>query len=82
VFTVNYALTDSAQVLFRVFNLQGVPLRTVDYGSQPSGNNVFTWDGHDDGGTLQSNGVYFFTVEAKSDFSGDQTFRQIVGVMR
>jgi hypothetical protein len=82
VFTVNYALTDSAQVLFRVFNLQGVPLRTVDYGSQPSGNNVITWDGHDDGGTLQSNGVYFFTVEAKSDFSGDQTFRQIVGVMR
>lgn len=82
IFNVNYVLTNPARVVFRVFNLQGVPILVMDKGAQPSGENVVAWDGRDDGGTLLANGVYFFTLEAKSDFSGDQTFRQIVGVMR
>lgn len=81
-FTVNYTLSDQARVVFKIINLQGVPVRTMDLGAQSSGGNVLTWDGHDEGGTLLANGVYFFTLEANSDFSGDQTFRQIVGVMR
>lgn len=81
-FTVNYTLTDGARVVFRVFNLQGVPVRSIDLGSQPTGANVITWDGRDDSGNLLANGVYFFVMEAKSDFSGDQTFRQVVGIAR
>jgi hypothetical protein len=82
VFTVNYVLSDSARVVFRIFNLQGVPVQTLDLGSQPAGADVITWDGRDEAGNLLANGIYFFLLEAKSDFSGDQTFRQVVGIAR
>lgn len=81
-FTVNFELEDAARVVFRVFSLQGVPVRSIDLGSQPAGANVITWDGRNEEGDLLANGIYFFVLEAKSDFSGDQTFRQVVGIAR
>lgn len=81
-FTVNYVLQDASRVVFKVFNLQGVPLHSMDLDSQPAGANTLTWDGRDRDGDLVANGIYFFILEAKSDFSGDATFRQVVGIAR
>jgi hypothetical protein len=81
-FRVDYTLSEAATVVFKVFNLQGVAIKTIHAGSMSLGPQTLTWDGVGDNGTRVSNGVYFFVMEADSVYSGKDTFRQVVGVLR
>lgn len=82
IFRVEYTLSEPATVLFKVFNLQGVPVSIYDSGTREAGDSVLSWTGVGDNGELVPNGIYFFVLEADSVFSGKETFRQIVAVMR
>ncbi|MBL8024625.1 MAG: gliding motility-associated C-terminal domain-containing protein [Elusimicrobia bacterium] len=82
IFRVDYTLSQQAAVVFRVFNLQGVPVKTLDLGSQSAGDLFLTWDGVGDNGERVANGVYFFVLDADGLNAGKDTFKQIVGVMR
>jgi hypothetical protein len=81
-FTFNYTLSESARMVLRVFNLQGVPIKTIDGGTQAAGDRAFSWDGVGDDGRLVANGLYFFVVEAEGAASGKDTVKQVVAVMR
>jgi hypothetical protein len=81
-FRVDYSLSEPATVVLKVYNLQGVVVKTIDKGTQSAGSSELTWEGIGDNGVLVSNGLYFFVLEADSVLSGKDFFRQIVGVMR
>lgn len=82
IFTVSYTLSESASVEFKVYNLQGVVVKTISKGTQSGGQNSLTWDGIADNGERVANGLYFFVLEADSTYSGKDTFRNVVAVMR
>lgn len=82
VFRVDFTLSEPASIKFKVYNLQGVPVYTYDWGNRSGGNFTQIWDGVGDSGELLPNGIYFFTLEADSVNAGKETFKQIVGVMR
>lgn len=69
-------------MVFKVYNLQGVAVKTIDKGTQSAGALELVWEGLGDNGERVANGIYFFVLEADSVFSGKDTFRQIVAVMR
>lgn len=81
-FRWDYSLSEPATVVLKVYNLQGVVVKTIDKGTQSAGSSELTWEGIGDNGVLVSNGLYFFVLEADSVLSGKDFFRQIVGVMR
>ncbi len=81
-FAFNFTLSEAARVVLRVFNLQGVPIKTIDGGTQAAGDRAFSWDGVGDDGRLVANGLFFFVVEAEGVASGKDTVKQVVAVMR
>lgn len=81
-FPVQFNLSESARVLFKVINLQGVPVLSVDLGDSPAGDQAFEWDGIGDDGNLVMNGIYFFFLEAQGSFSGSDLYKQVVSVVR
>jgi hypothetical protein len=54
----------SRDVILRVYNLLGQPVRTLAVGSQPPGRHLARWDGRDETGTTVSSGIYFVRLEA------------------
>ncbi len=63
--TIRFYLTESAQVMIRIFNLAGERVLTVDMPGQAKTNNEFVWDVSD-----VASGVYLCQVEAKSTVTG------------
>ncbi|MEA1997454.1 MAG: T9SS type A sorting domain-containing protein, partial [Gemmatimonadota bacterium] len=64
--TISYAVPEGPPVKVRldVYNLRGLPVRTlVDNVTDPGYYNVL-WDGTDDGGRKQPSGVYFYRLKA------------------
>ena len=54
----------SRDVILRVYNLLGQPVRTLALGSQPPGRHLARWDGRDETGATVSSGIYFVRLEA------------------
>ncbi|SDH39480.1 flagellar hook assembly protein FlgD [Pseudomonas panipatensis] len=54
-------------VSVKIYNDSGDLVRTIDMGSQKSGNISFNWDGKDDSGNLVNAGAYTFKAAATLD---------------
>lgn len=64
---LNYKLNGSAQtVTITIKNSAGVTVRTIEAGPQSSGDRQYTWDGCDDNGEELPDGIYTFSVSAKT----------------
>ena len=56
---IRYSLAAPSRTSVRVCDLAGRVVRTLANGRQKSGSYSMRWDGRDDRGRLQANGVYF-----------------------
>jgi len=67
---IPYRLSTPAQVVIRIFNLQGKVVRTIDIGYQEAGSYVgrdraIYWDGHSNIGENVASGVYFYSLQVE-----------------
>ena len=63
-----YRLATDASVTFRIYNIEGQPVRELDLGSQAAGDYstreaAAYWDGRGQFGEAVSSGIYFYTLE-------------------
>jgi flagellar basal-body rod modification protein FlgD len=56
----------AANVTIKISNADGVTVKIVTQKNQASGNNSYTWDGHDDNGNLLADGSYTYEVTAST----------------
>jgi glucose/arabinose dehydrogenase len=61
--TIEYAVTQAAQVEINLFNLQGQLVRTLVSQSQIAGKHVTAWDGRDGNGQILPNGTYLYHLK-------------------
>jgi hypothetical protein len=66
---IPFQLASEADVVIRIYNIEGQLVRTLNLGNQPAGTYIMkdkaaSWDGKNDEGNLVSSGVYFYTLEA------------------
>lgn len=66
---IPYQLTSEADVVIRIYNVDGQLVRTLNLGEQPAGNYMAQdkaafWDGRNTEGSTVTSGVYFYTLEA------------------
>lgn len=65
--TINYELSGSAQtVTIEIKDENGVTVRTIDAEGQSSGDQQVVWDGLDDEGNELADGIYTYSVTAKT----------------
>ncbi|MDZ4181258.1 MAG: FlgD immunoglobulin-like domain containing protein [Candidatus Cloacimonadaceae bacterium] len=64
---ISYALSNSANVSFRIYNSRGQIVRSFDLGNMVPGNHRIEWNGRDDQGNACSTGVYFVRMQAGKD---------------
>jgi flagellar basal-body rod modification protein FlgD len=63
--TFRYQLSsDSARVTVDIYNAQGGLVRTLELGSQKSGDQSVQWDGKDNSGKILPGGIYNFQITA------------------
>lgn len=65
--TISYALANSQNVNFNIFNNRGQMVRSMELGNKAAGNHSFVWDGCDNYGRSVSTGVYFIRMQAGSE---------------
>ncbi len=68
---IPYNLSKDAEVLIRIYNVQGKLVRQLDLGVQKAGSYVdkrdaVYWDGKDKFGELVSSGLYFYSLKANT----------------
>lgn len=66
---IPFQLASGADVVIRIYNIEGQLVRTISLGNQPEGIYVTRdksafWNGKNDEGNLVSSGVYFYTLFA------------------
>ena len=71
---IPYQLSESAEVILRIYSVNGVLVRTLALGQTPAGiyqsrDRAAYWDGRNDMGESVASGVYFYTLSA-GDFIG------------
>lgn len=64
--TIAYSLPAAGNVLVRIFDLKGAPVRQLAGESQSAGRHELIWDGLDDHGGRVPRGVYFCAVQSGS----------------
>ena len=69
---IPYRLASEANVVIRIYNVDGQQVRTLDLGKQPAGRYVSKekaafWDGRNEEGSLVASGVYFYTLEVNGE---------------
>jgi len=67
---MNYSLSADANVAITIYSNDGIPVRTMDMGSQSRGDHSFVWDGLSDSGVRMPDGNYTCLVSA-IDANGD-----------
>jgi hypothetical protein len=79
-----YTLAEASTVRLRVYDQRGAVVRELTKPApDAAGASSFTWDGRDDGGSLVSNGLYFFQFRANATASDrEDKFSRLVAVMR
>jgi hypothetical protein len=70
---IPFSLSDQAQVIIKIYNMNGQLVRALNLGSKPAGAYVSKdkaayWDGRNQTGEKISSGVYFYTIQA-GDFT-------------
>jgi hypothetical protein len=66
---IPYSLAEDVNVVVRIYNVSGLPIRTLDLGQKAAGfytskDRAAYWDGKNDNGERISSGVYFYTIQA------------------
>ena len=69
---IPYRLASEADVVIRIYNVDGQRVRTLDLGKQSAGryiakNRAAFWDGRNEEGGLVASGVYFYTLEVNGE---------------
>ncbi|MEW6749804.1 MAG: FlgD immunoglobulin-like domain containing protein [Candidatus Latescibacterota bacterium] len=67
--TIKYALPEGAFVKLEVFNVVGQVVRTLVADRQNAGRYVVQWDATNDSGHSLSSGIYFYRLQAGSEFT-------------
>jgi flagellar basal-body rod modification protein FlgD len=62
--SASYQTEAPATVTVRIFDEEGIPVRTLSVGQQPAGSYQVKWDGRSDAGAQLGNGNYTYTVDA------------------
>jgi flagellar basal-body rod modification protein FlgD len=68
---LNYSLSADANVTITIYSNDGVPVRTMDVGSQSRGDHSFVWNGLSDRGVRMPDGNYTYLVSAMDDNGND-----------
>jgi len=66
--TIQYQLSQAAEVTLKIFNLLGQEVRTLVNQRQPAGAHAVAWDGKDNFGRQAATGVYIFQLKAGESF--------------
>ena len=66
--TIKYALPQAADVELTVYNVVGQVVRTLVAEHQSAGRYVVEWDATNDNGRSLSSGIYFYRLQAGSEF--------------
>lgn len=61
--TIEYALTQNANVDLRIYNLQGQLVRTLVRADQTAGRKIMRWDGRDETGQNLPSGTYLYRLK-------------------
>lgn len=61
---IRYHIAQSAHVTLRIFDLNGVALRTLAAGTQQAGAHEARWDGKNENGEAAAAGVYVYQLDA------------------
>jgi hypothetical protein len=62
--TIQYNLSESADVSLHIYNVVGQVVRTLVAERQPAGRYRVQWSGTDDRGVPVSSGIYFYQISA------------------
>jgi hypothetical protein len=74
---IKYDLTESTTITLRIYNLLGLPIKTLVDQNQTGGPYEYVWDGTTDAGSKVPDGIYFIRLEA-----GGATFARKIIVDR
>jgi hypothetical protein len=66
--TIKYALPEAGFVKLEVYNVVGQVVRTLVAGQQNAGRYLVQWNASDDSGRSLSSGIYFYRLQAGSEF--------------
>ncbi len=66
-----YILDDRADVSVLISDEKGLVVRRIEEGWKGAGEHAFQWDGRNNGGTMLSDGIHTFTVQAKDENDSD-----------
>jgi hypothetical protein len=66
--TIKYQLPEAADVKLEIYNVVGQVVRTLVAEHQTAGRYVVQWDASNDNGQSLSSGIYFYRVQAGSEF--------------
>jgi hypothetical protein len=63
---ITYSLPVGSSVSLKIFNMNGIPVRTLKDGTQSAGSYSVEWDGTDNAGIRLSPGIYFYQLRAEN----------------
>ena len=80
---LDYKLSEAAtDVKITIYGEDGKAIRTLEYTTQPAGENIVAWDGKDYNGNQMPAGDYKFSVSAKrEDGSSIDTHEMLIGTV-
>ena len=59
---IGYQLQESGKVMLKVYNIQGMEVRTLVNKNQAAGKHSVVWDGKNDSGKNVGTGIYFYQL--------------------
>lgn len=70
---IPYHLTEEAEVIIRIYDIQGELVRILNLGHKPTGayldsEQAAHWDGRNQYGELVASGIYFYAIQAGSSY--------------
>jgi hypothetical protein len=67
--SIKYELQMTAYLTVSVYNLKGQKVRTLLTGKQSKGSHTLSWDGKNEDGALNGNGIYFIHISDKKELA-------------
>ncbi|HSL88295.1 MAG TPA: FG-GAP-like repeat-containing protein, partial [Ignavibacteriaceae bacterium] len=69
--TLRFKIPIEDRVTIKVFNILGKEIKTLLDETRQSGEHLITWDGNDSDGNKMPSGIYFITMLAASELTGE-----------
>jgi len=60
---ISYELTESLEIILKIYNISGQEIRTLVNKNQPAGKHSVVWDGKDNSGNAVGSGIYFYKLK-------------------